>query len=165
MDTDPPKANQETRNRTWQKVETRKTKKKENKKKEKEYGWTRLRTRRTRPCAVSSRQRGRTTQISLIRSRKSQHCKKWTLQCPEWDVMQNVANACDAAMPRKGNPHTPVHWWSDKILQLRADWRKIRRLSQWAKGKPTFPALEKTFKLARSKLTKAKRWRSVGKTV
>ena len=30
-----------------------------------------------------------------------------------------------------------------------------RRLSQRAKGKPTFPELEETFKLARSKLTKA----------
>ena len=33
------------------------------------------------------------------------------------DVMQEVANACDAVMPRKGkgNPHTTVYWWSDKI--------------------------------------------------
>ena len=71
------------------------------------------------------------------------------------DVMQKVANACDAAMSRKGNPHTPIHWWSDKIAQLIAECHKTRRLSQRAKGKPTFPELEETFKLARSKLTKA----------
>ena len=53
METDSPKADQETRNPVWQKVETRKTKKKkENKKKEKEDGRSRLRTRRTRPCAL-----------------------------------------------------------------------------------------------------------------
>ena len=56
------------------------------------------------------------------------------------DFMQKVANACDAAMPRKGkvNPHTPVHWWSDKIAQLRTEGHN-RMLSQRAKGKPTFP--------------------------
>ena len=70
--------------------------------------------------------------------------------------MQKVENACDPAMPRKGkgNPHTPVHWWSDKIKQLHAECHMTRRLSQRAKGKSTFPELEEPFKLARSTLIK-----------
>ena len=73
------------------------------------------------------------------------------------DVMQKVTSACDAAMPRSGNgnPHKPVYWWSNRTAQLRAKCHKARRLSQRARGKPTFPELEEKFKLARSKLTKA----------
>ena len=71
------------------------------------------------------------------------------------DVMCKVTSACDAAMPRRGNgnPHKPVYWWSDRIAQLRAECHKARRLSQRARGKPTFPELEEKFKLARSKRT------------
>ena len=65
------------------------------------------------------------------------------------DVIQKMENAYDAAMPRKGNAHTLVYWWSDKIAQLRVECYKTRRLSQRAKGKPTFPELEETFRLAR----------------
>ena len=73
------------------------------------------------------------------------------------DVMQKVISACDAAIPRRGNgnPHKPVYWWSDRIIQLRAKCHKARRLSQRATGKPTFPELEEKFKLARSKLIEA----------
>ena len=73
------------------------------------------------------------------------------------DVIRKVANACDAAMPRKGkgNPHTPVYWWNDKIAQIRAECHKTRKLSQRAKGKPTFPELEEKFKLTQSKYIKA----------
>ena len=71
------------------------------------------------------------------------------------DVMRKLANACDAAMPRKGK-RKPAHvyWWNDKITQIRAECHKTRRLSQRANGKPTFSELEKKFKLTRSKLTK-----------
>ena len=71
--------------------------------------------------------------------------------------MRKVANACDVAMPRegKGKPHTPVYWWNDKIVQIRAECHKTRRLSQRTKGKPTFPELEEKFKLSRSKLINA----------
>ena len=53
METYPPKGDQETSDPAWQKVETRKMKKKkENKKEGKEDGRSRLWTRRTRPCAL-----------------------------------------------------------------------------------------------------------------
>ena len=73
------------------------------------------------------------------------------------NVMRKMANACDGAMPRngKGNTHTSFYWWNDKIAQIRAECHKTRRLSQRAKGKPTFLELEEKFKLTRSKLTKA----------
>ena len=73
------------------------------------------------------------------------------------DVMRNMKSACDGAMPRRGNgnPHKSVYWWSDRIAQLRAKCHKARKLSQRARGKPTFPELKDKFKLARSKLTKA----------
>ena len=73
------------------------------------------------------------------------------------DVMRKVTSACDAAMPRRGNgnPHKPVYWWSDRIVQLRVKCLKARRLSQRARGKPTFSESEEKFKLARSKVTKA----------
>ena len=65
------------------------------------------------------------------------------------DVMRKVANACDAAISRKGkgNPHTSVYWWNDKIAQIRAECYETRRLSQRAKEKPTFPELDEKFKL------------------
>ena len=73
------------------------------------------------------------------------------------DVLQKVTSACDAATPRRGNgnPHKPVYRWSDRIAQLRAKYHKARRLSERARGKPTFHELEEKFKLAWSKLTKA----------
>ena len=73
------------------------------------------------------------------------------------DVMRKVTSACDSAMPRRGhgNPHKPVYWWYDRISRLRAKCHNGRRLSQRARGKPTFPDYEKKFKMARSKLPKA----------
>ena len=55
------------------------------------------------------------------------------------DVMQKVTSAYDFAISS----------------QLRAKCHKARRLSQRARGKPTFPEVEEKFKLARFKLNKA----------
>ena len=80
--------------------------------------------------------------------------------------MQKVANVCDTTMPKKGkgNPHTPIHWLSNKIAQLRSECHKAKRLSQGPTGKPTFPELNETSKLATLDVKNAfnsARWKNI----
>lgn len=88
--------------------------------------------------------------------------ENFTIQCDTAvgkvdDVMQHIAMACDASMPRKSinkNRH-PVYWWNDNIAQLRRDCHKTRRLYQRSRGKANYDTLQKKHKDARAMLKKA----------
>jgi hypothetical protein len=69
-----------------------------------------------------------------------------------------MTNACDMAMPRKGEPKSyrqKAYWWSDEIASLRADCFKARRLAQRARSEVLRNERLTLYKTRRAQLKRA----------
>lgn len=73
------------------------------------------------------------------------------------DLTKCIANACDAAMPRRtpSRRGSPCYWWNDDIKTLRVKCLQARRISQRSRGSPNFQENLQVFEQARRELSKA----------
>lgn len=73
-------------------------------------------------------------------------------------LIRKLAEACDAAMPRKSgrtNSRKPVHWWNDEIRHLRTDCLRMRRRSKRPANEEDRVEIVRQFKQLRRDLKRA----------
>ncbi|XP_044316451.1 uncharacterized protein LOC123037861 [Drosophila rhopaloa] len=85
-------------------------------------------------------------------------------------TMSTIKRACDASMPKSGNPHrrgAEVYWWTDEISALRETSLRYRRHLTRARRSGNFATQEEEYKKAKKllniaiRISKRNKWKSL----